>query len=224
MSESPDPASPIAFPFPTSISLDPLIRLIEETAEDAESPWQPTAAALVPRIEATPELRGKHSADALKPFEELIGKMMTFVFPLAGKDEALGAAVESFRMVPFYQTRTAAELDLFTLDRLVHSSGLPVDLMESGIAMTAYQFVLEAFYGQASNCGPDMVVTIEADNGLRRHMQFAWSSEFMDIIPVGPVPELSKEDLETILGDPLNIELVTSILRRIASSSPASAS
>ncbi|NNF28409.1 MAG: GAF domain-containing protein [Gemmatimonadetes bacterium] len=212
MSQGPDPASPVAFPFPTSVSLDPLIRRIEETAQEPESPWHPMAAALMPRIQETPGLRGKHSVRSLEPYRELIEKMMTMVFPMAGKDEALGAAIESFRMVPFYQTSAAAELDLFSLDKLVHSAGLPPDLMDAGIAMTAYRFILQAFYGQSSECEQDMVVSIEADNGLRRHMQFSWSAEFMDIIPVGGVPELSKDDLERILSDPLNIDLVASLL------------
>lgn len=212
MSHTPDPAGTVPFPFKTSVSFDPLIRLIEATASDSESAWQPLAAALLPRIQEAPGLRGKHRVDALEPFRDVIAQMMTMVFPLAGKDEALGAAVEPFRMVPFYQTSSAAELDLFTLDKLVHSAALPADLMESGIAMSAYQVILQTFYGQSPDCGPDLVISIQGENGLQRHMQFSWSSEFMDIAPVGPVPELSKDDLERILGDPLNIDLVASIL------------
>ena len=212
MSQAPDLARPVPFPFPTSVSLDPLIRLIEETARDPDSPWHPLSAALLPRIQENPGLRGKHSVEDLKQYQDLIAAMMTMVFPMAGKDEALGAAIESFSMVPFYQTSSAAELELFSWEKLVHSAGLPADLMEAGIIMTAYRFILQAFYGQSSECEPDMVVTIEAEDGLRRHMQFAWSSEFMDIIPVRGVPDLSKDDLERILGDPLNIELVSSIL------------
>ncbi len=207
-----DPTAPVPFPFATSVSLDPLIRVIEATAADPDSPWHPLASALLPEVEAAEGLRGKHRIEAFDRHRRLIAKMMTLVFPMAGKDEALGAAVEPFRMVPLYQTDAAAELGLFTLDNLVHRAGLPAELIVSGIAMSAYQAILQTHYGQAPNCEPDLVISIESDDGLRRHLQFSWSGEFLEIVPVGELPTLSPAELERILGDPLDIEQATSLL------------
>lgn len=200
------------FPFPTSISLDPLIRVFEDAAQDPDSPWHPMAEAVMVEVETVPEIRGKVQADGLAQHESLIARMMTMVFPESGPGSQIGAAMEPYRMAPVFNTEEARRLGVFTPENLFHKSNVPSEMMRAGIAMSAYQYVLQAFYGVTPSPEPDLVVTIATEEGLKRHLQFIWSSEFLEIELRGELPELNDEDLARILGDPLNIPLVTALL------------
>ncbi|MGI9625893.1 MAG: hypothetical protein ACR2QM_03585, partial [Longimicrobiales bacterium] len=214
MSQPADSSALDDFPFATSISLDRLIRVIEARAEDGDSPWQPMAQAILTRIEKAPEIRGKPSADDLARHQGLIAEMMTMVFPTGDQGDVIGAALEPYRMDPsrLYQTDAAKRLNVFTLDNLIENANMAPEVMKTGMAMSAYQWVLQQCYGAQANPQPDLVITIADGAGLRRHLQIVWTGDFSEVEVKGDLPELNDQDLAAIQGDPMNIELVTGLL------------
>ena len=92
MPNSGDPRFLEHFPFPTSVSLERLIRVIEAAAADPASPWQPLADRIMEDLAAAPELRGKPTHEALERHRDVVARMMTLVFPPVGHSELLGAA------------------------------------------------------------------------------------------------------------------------------------
>ena len=212
MPDGGDPRLLEQFPFPTSVSLERLIGRIEAAAADPDSPWKALADRIMEDLEGAPELRGKPSHEALERHRDVVATMMTLVFPPVGHAELLGAAMEPYRMIPIYETEAARRQGVFTLDNLVNNASLPTDLMKSGMAMSAYQYVLQRFYGSSARCEPSLVITVPGESGLSRHLQLSWSPEFLEVELHGELPELSADDLEAIQGDPLNIELVSRLL------------
>lgn len=200
------------FPLPTSISLRPLIRRLHEAAADPDSPWKPLADGVMGALDAAPELMGRLTDEDIRKHRGLIARLMTMVFPGTGRDRLIGAATEPYRMRPVYETEEARRLGVFTLDNLIHHSNFPQEIVRAGLAMSAYQAVLVRFYGVESPGEPDLVVTIPAENGLKRHLQLTWADDFLEVELRGELPPLSPQDLGRIQGDPLNIEMVSSLL------------
>ncbi|NIP34937.1 MAG: hypothetical protein GWN18_08330, partial [Thermoplasmata archaeon] len=85
---------------------------------------------------------------------------------------------------------------------------MPAELLAAGKAIIAYNVALSWLYGVGTEIDYPMVLTLDdEDTGLQRHLQLALDPRFVRVEPTGPLPELTDEDINSMISDPSNLEL-----------------
>lgn len=202
-----------SFPFPTSLSLEGVISYWRNVAQDESSPLSEQGRRLLDRVEQTPEIRGRiQDAAILDGHSELVAALLSCLFPPADA-EALGATGQPFGFANIYETPAALAARVFSADAFLHGTSHSAELMGQGQLIAAYQEVLKKAYGVDAALDYPLLITIEdPDNGLRRHYQVWWDSQFLEVHPRGSFPELSPEQLKRLLAEPTNLDLWMELL------------
>lgn len=201
------------FPFPTSLSLEGVIRFWQQLSQDPISPLAPQAALLMERVERTPAIRGRITdPTVLERHRPLVEALMAALFPIAD-EESLGGTGEPFGFSNIYETPAAVAAGVFSEEAFKSGTPHSDELMRHGQMIAAYQEVLKKAYNVDAELDYPLLISLEdSDNGLRRHFQVWWDSSFLKVIPRGPLPEPTPEELRRLVAEPTNIDLWTRIL------------
>jgi GAF domain-containing protein len=199
-----------AFPFRAVLSFEPLLDFWRQVAEAGTSPVREhLARTILEKVEGVEALRGDvEDLSALEEHRFLVEMMLMGVLPLALGDRVFAGAVVPFKMTPVFMTPAAAERRLFDPTAFEERIDMPVELLMAGKAILAYNVALSWLYGVEADIHYPMVLTLEdEDSGLQRHLQVGLDPRFVRVEATGPLPELSEEDIASMISDPSNLEL-----------------
>lgn len=199
-----------AFPFRAVASFEPLLEFWRQVADEGGSPVrQDLARTILDKVEGIDALRGDlEDLSTLEEHRFLVEMMLVGVLPLALGDRVFAGAVVPFKMTPVFMTRAAGERHLFDPESFEERMDMPADLLRAGKAILAYNVALGWLYGVEADIHYPMVLTLEdEDSGLQRHLQVGLDPRFVRVEPTGPLPELTDEDIASLLSDPSNLEL-----------------
>jgi len=207
-----DPNHFFDFPFKTSLSLDGLIDFWRRASKDPTSPIRDEARQLVARVEATPALQGSITDEIAEEHRELVDALMVVLFPIADS-LALGGAGRPFGTTNIYETPTARASGILSKDAFIKGAQLSANLMKQGQMIAAYQRVLRSVYDVSTEVEyPILISADDGDTGLFKHFQVGWDSTFIEVTPIGPVPELTQAKFKELQAEPTNIDLWMEVL------------
>lgn len=200
-------------PFPTRLSLEPLIEFWDQQlASNDLLDGLVCPTALREQIQNAPELRGPiDDRQILSKYEPLIRKLASALIPPATWETDLRALVGVFdanpvlttpayrRMVPDVKALPKANIDPQLEYRLTILYGY------SMILSRVYGLTLEVDY-------PIVRTTIDPQSGLPIHLQVEVDSQFVKIEALGDKPRLSDEELDQIQRSPADLELIARLL------------
>ena len=162
------------------------------------------AADLVARLDRAPELKGRIEDPAIVDrHRDLIAGLMQAVFPAATEDEVFAVASVPFELTPVWSTRGFERLGL--LDRL--RDQLIAGDMKISRAVIAWNWVLSTHYGTGLEFATPLALrATDPATGLERAFRLQIDGRFCEAAVIGPLPELSQEDIDRLLTDPFDLE------------------
>ena len=195
------------FPFRTVLSLEPLIERWQALSEGDQPLKSGLAKQVLKQLESAPDLRGEiEDVSVFKQHRELVDLIMSLVLPAGMSDTTYAAAIQPWQPVSFYVTPSFEREDL--MNHLLRFFEQKADFMSKGKAVNAYISLLDNFY---SNCFgaklPMFFPVINDSNGLTRYFKIDFDNRFCTVKNVGPVPELTDEDMSELMADVMNLEL-----------------
>jgi hypothetical protein len=201
------------FPFPTSLSFERLIDFWVTERDRPGSPWSAQAREVLSRLENAPELRGPRVDFAIaQQHTDLIRLMLTAHFP-ASAEGVLGSATQPFTHKTLYITPEAERLGVLDEGALFSGTRYELELMLVGHVMAGYEHVLRFVYDIDVDFDPPLVVTVhDPDTQLLRHFQIVWDSQFMDVKPADGTRRATAEELDELLGEPMELERWAQVL------------
>ena len=201
------------FPFSSSFDLRRLIAFWEE-ARTSASPWAPFAGAVAEALADAPELTGAGVDPAvLAAHPDLVGLMLSAVFPRAYAEETVAAVMPPFGTDVVYATPACAELGLFEPASLPHRMSLDERGFEYGRAMMAYYLVLERCFGVRVPYDFPLILSLTDDETkLERHFKLVIDTRFASVDADDACPELSAADRARLVAAPTDRALWEALL------------
>lgn len=140
----------------------------------------------------------------LAEHKELVQLLCDTLFPLTEQDQWLGRVFQPMAQMDIYQTEA-----LKKLNTVVPDENCKVDASkEQAFSYLIYASsctILNKFYGMNIPVEMPLILSIKMpDSNLERHFKTTHDSKFIDVIPLGPLPELSTQKINSLLADPLN--------------------
>lgn len=208
------PAPGAAFPFRSTLSLEPLIAYWQEREQAPNAGLARLARAIGELVAQAPSCRGSLSAGRLlECHHELIETLMLAVFPPASFASAISGVVGPFQRHCFYATPYFEDV-LLNKDRGIKQP-LNIDLpaMERQMELMAYQLVLHRVYGAALPPLGTIVFTVpDYGIGLYRHYDIDFNSDFVTVNVVGDPPVLTPEQIDLLIHNRHRPELWRELL------------
>ena len=200
----PDPrvgAAPSAFPFRTTLSLEPLIAYWQAREQSANAGVSMLARAIGEQVAKAAWCRGPLlDYSVLDCNCDLIETLMLAVFPPASFSSDIGGVVGPFQRRCFYATKHFEDV-MLNKDRSIKQP-LNIDLvaMERQMSLMAYQLVLHRVYGaELPPLGTIIFTVPDYKNGLYRHYGVTFNSEFVTVKTVGEPPVLTPEQVDSLV-------------------------
>jgi len=207
-------ADPRGFPFRSELSLAPLIRFWTNTTSDAASVGGTVARVLGERTMNAPELLGTIDDPAvIDRHRELIEALMAAVFAPATWEQAYGAALLPFNLRAFYATPLMRRLLLTEEGRLTGRVNLEEHMVGAMRTAYAYALILKRVYNIDLVVDYPLIFTVaDPDTGLDRHFRIVFDWQFVDVVPVGEIPLLTRDVQQRLHANLLDPELLRDVL------------
>jgi GAF domain-containing protein len=190
-----------AFPFRTTLSLEPLVAYWQEREQSTNVGVALLAKTIGEQVEKFSWARGPLSDyKTLECDCDFVETLMLAVFPPASFDKNISGAVGPFQRRSFYSTTLFRDI-MLNKDGLVKQP-LNIDMaaMERQLGLMAYQLVLHRVYGTELPSMGTIVFTVpDYKIGLYRHYGVDFNSDFVRVKVVGEPPKLSDEQLDLLL-------------------------
>ena len=198
-------------PYPTRFSFGPLIRQLESKQAELDEDLCLHSIALLKEFEA--ELRGNDSTDLQSLFQKpQFAALLAVVFPAFFIDEKLGfiSALFGHPNDFGYRTRELEKLMNSENWEIRLSAGL-TDKAAKHYTFQAGSLILNRFYGRKLNLVDSQEITLRRlPERLEKHYQVSFITDFVEIKPQVPLPELNREQIYELLDNPRDEELWTS--------------
>ncbi|WP_310395131.1 GAF domain-containing protein [Hymenobacter sp.] len=207
-------AAPSAFPFRTTLSLEPLIAYWRERENAPNAGVALLARAIGEQVAEASWVRGPLTDySVLECNCDLIETLMLAVFPPASFASDISGVVGPFQRRSFYSTRHFEEV-MLNKDRIIKQP-LNIDMaaMDRQMGLMAYHLVLHRVYGAELPPLGTIVFTVpDYQIGLYRHYGVGFNSDFVTVRVVGEQPVLSPEQLEMLIHNRHRPELWRELL------------
>ena len=195
-------ADAAAIPFRTELSLDPLVRFWTGAMPEECGAVSIIADVIKERIAKTPEFTGAiHDLAVVERHEDLVDLLMSAVFAPASWEQEYGAALVPFQLRQFYATPLCERVLCGTDGYLQGTVNADAESVARFRRLKAYALVLDRIYGVDLGLDYTIILTVRDEpTGLDRHFNVRLDGRFIDVVPVGPIPELSddmRRDLAT---------------------------
>ncbi|WP_052732311.1 GAF domain-containing protein [Hymenobacter terrenus] len=202
------PASLTAFPFRSTLSLEPLIAYWQKRESDSNTGLAMLARTIGEQVAQAPWCRGPLTDHSVLECNcDLIETLMMAVFPPASFANHISGIVGPFQRYSFYATRHFEEV-MLNKDRTVKQP-LNVDLatMERQMGLMAYHLVLNRLYGAELPPLGTIVFTVpDYQIGLYRHYGVDFNSDFVTVKVVGELPVLTQDQMDLLIHNRHRIE------------------
>jgi len=195
-------------------SLKPLIDFWSDVIAPADVSCAAMLDEILGYIKAKPELGDPiEDLSILEPHWNLIGKLMTAVFPAAFWESEVVGALVPFTLRPVFVSPLFERLLLNQDGSFRGHLNIDMDAFARARLIRFYLLILRRCYGIQKDLDYPLIQIVEdPETGLERHFRFKPNLSFVDVHPIGELRKLSDRDLSTILehlGEP---EIVRQIL------------
>jgi len=202
----------IDIPFRCHFSLKPLLDFWKTyTVSLASSPMKQLADSIAKSIEQLPELgQIQNDKTLIQKHPELMEAIMSAVFPSSIWETEVCAAGKPFSMEFFFSN---------SLYREMSGSGVSIGAEKQfeSKALHAYASILNRFYGFDIDYKRPLIFEVAVpDTTFKKYYQINIDLRFVNIVPVGDLPELSEKEKALLTS---NLDNLTVLGKHIPASS-----
>src|SRR5262249_2871406 len=118
-----------------------------------------------------------------------------------------------FQLRAFYATPSMQSLFLSADGRVQGRINVDAHLINAMRIAYAYEVILCRIYGVELDVDYPLIITVaDPETGLDRHFRMLFDWQFVDVVPVGPVPTLSDDVRRRLAGDLLDAAVLREVL------------
>ncbi|MBC6607292.1 GAF domain-containing protein [Hymenobacter sp. BT188] len=189
-----------AFPFATTLSLEPLIAYWQARETDPNPGVALLARSIGEQVAAADWARGPILDHATIECNcDLVETLMLAVIPSASFQTAISGVIPPFQRYSFYHTPRFAEVLLNPQQNIKQPLNVDSRTMEVYMARMAYALILDKIYGVQLPITGSITFTVPDYNiGLYRHYSVDFDSTFLDVRVIGERPALTSAQLDTL--------------------------
>ncbi|OGX84669.1 hypothetical protein [Hymenobacter glacialis] len=210
----PKPAAPFAFPFRSTLSLEPLIDYWTKREQASNAGVVLLARAIGEQVDQAPWARGPLTDySVLECNCDLVETLMLAVFPPASFATDISGVVAPFQRRSFYSTKLFQEVMLNKEGIIKQPLNIDMTAMERQMGLMAYHLVLHRVYGAEMPPLGTIVFTVpDYQIGLYRHYGVDFNSDFVNVKVVGEPPVLTPEQMDLLVHNRHRPDLWQSLL------------
>lgn len=203
-----------AFPFATTLSLEPLISYWQQWEKNSNPGVARLAHAIAEQIKLAPWVRGPIAdLTALDSGCDLVQTLMLAVFPAASFATDIAGAVGPFQRRSFYATPMFKEVLLNNELTLKQPLNIDAPTMLRHMARMAYRVILQRVYEVELPGQGSLIFTVpDYSRGLYRHYKVSFNSQFVEVKVVGKTPNISPEQLDLLTHNRHRLDLLLELL------------
>jgi hypothetical protein len=179
----------------TAFSLRPFINFLKKSLKHDSSLKDKLTAFLLEKLEQFPELEGDVPVDNLDKYRDVLELIFVSMSNVTEDENRLPWAL-GMPLRPHFVYGTGAFYKLMVdtknskLKKAVTEGG--EQMMHQRNLRIAYTFILERIYNFAPFHKNEMIHSfVDEDTGLLRHLKINIDTRFIEVIPVGEVPDLN---------------------------------
>ncbi len=198
-----------SFPFKSVLNLSSLVRYWEENLHGKNALSGYPADSILKMIEQAPEFKEPiEDLDMLDQHKDLLGLLMSAVFPTALLESELCGALVPFAHKGFYSTPGYQEILPFDRIRTDLTFNTPGNDIKSGKIMRACIIILNKFYGAGIDMDlPILVTAPQGDTGLNKIYKVEMKTQFTDVVLKGELDPIDKKTIRYLLDNLYDTEL-----------------
>ncbi|OQP53634.1 GAF domain-containing protein [Niastella populi] len=179
----------------TAFSLRPFINFLKKSLKNDSSLKDKLTAFLLEKMEQFPELEGDISVENMDKYRDILELIFVSMSNVTEDENRLPWALGMpLRPLFIYGTDAFYNLMIDTRDKKLKKAVLPGDdkVMKLRNLRMAYTFILERIYNFSPFHKNDMIHTfVDEETGLLRHLKINIDTRFIEVTPVGPLPDLN---------------------------------
>ncbi|WP_205501925.1 GAF domain-containing protein [Rufibacter psychrotolerans] len=204
-----------SFPFKAYLSLKPIISYWLQFKDDCKSSFMLSSQEIYRQLNELPELQ--EPITDLSVLEErhqcLIDFLMTAIFPPATHNSEASGAVGPRYDASFYHTQPFKQIILTDNNHLKRPLNIDEHQMLFNRVRMMYLMILEKFYQVQVPHEEFLIYTVpDYQLGLYRHYNVVLNTQFLEIVPLEPLPQLTPDDLQTMLDNIRDMDIWMQLL------------
>ncbi len=190
------------FPFKSYLSFDLLMDYWQSAKGECNEIIDQLTEKVVAYYQAHPELQGRiENPEILAEHEKFLSLAMSALFSYGTWETDIKGVVGPFSGTNVYYTPRYQEiLSLMEGPHSTCSTDEAARMIQMKMLM-AYIFVMEKFFGIQLNFDKEIIQKVtDPVTGLQRYYQVNVNRNYADITTIGPVPQLSPDELQELLA------------------------
>ncbi len=203
------------FPFKQILSLRPLVDFWREITKCEDHPHALLAREILARVDEAKFLSKPIKDTAmLKEHKKLVYSLMSAAIPLSKWTEVYAGAYRPYDVhgcffaTPAYEHLGLNNQETFLKGLNLNAIGVDEEMIENGRTMNAYHRILNAHYGTKVELNyPTIFTGTDPDTGLIHHFKVSFDTQFVNIKARKGAPKLTKEEIKSLVADPMNLQL-----------------
>lgn len=194
-------------PFSSVLSFEPLIREIEDKAQNGSATGAAIARMVLEKLREAPALGGPIPDRAvLEEHQEIVELLMMMVLPSSIRKKQLAKVSAPFDMNPIYCTHALG--GLMKAQKVKYVLNNSNNFLYCAMVVNACSLILNKFYGQNINVDPPIAISIKPEGySLERHFKTQMDTQYVDIKPLRPLRPLGQEEINQLLSNIYDIDL-----------------
>ena len=206
------PFDPFATPYESFLCFDVLFKKVEEVAERGDAGAQLLAREILRELDGLPELRGPmKDSHLIHQHRRIFELLLTFLFPPLIRERELYKISLPFRMEAIYHSEAMGKL-MSQKDVCYNFGSRAKEVWTTQIVHVGTK-ILKSCYGVEVDMVPTAMLTVpDKETGLARYYRPYLSSEFIEVVPQGELPPLSREDIQRLTHNINDAELWLKLL------------
>jgi hypothetical protein len=192
-------------PYDSKISFLPLINYWTKKQNSSNPAQALLAREIISQLKSAPALlQAFESLSILEKHQDLAELLYLTLFPVAQEQTCMGRIFKPLDGQTIYTTPAFAQLILAYPDYECTMNRSEEETF-AYIVYIAGCLILNKYYGQNLKVELPLTVSIRLkDSGLEKHYKCTHNSDFMDVVNLKPLPQLTDTDINALLSDPCN--------------------
>ena len=197
------------FPFKTTMSLEPILKFWEKTAQSEDENEARYATQLLDEVKQVPVLtKPIKNMKTLKKHEKLVKKLMSAVFPPALAGNEIKAAIPPFNFEPFIETKRYAAVRELHAGKLDVPYGIPPDMFEILRFVHSCAMIMGRAYQVAATVETPFVYKVyDPATRLDQYYKMTMNPDFMELVYTKPLKKLTQKEINHQLQNVKDVDL-----------------
>jgi len=189
------------FPFTSRLCFKPLLKDWQQKVDHEDVGENLLAKEILQRVKKVPEFwEPIDDLSLLEKHSELVDLLMTGVFPISLRHSSMAMASRPFDLNGFYFTPTLKRM--VSYEEVTFSTTNSLEFKQALSISRACAMILNKFYDQDVSIESPFIFTIQsADCGTQGHFKSLLNTDYVEIVPVKPLKELTQEQINLMLSN-----------------------